>query len=174
MKSIVGGQRMNCRLLTVADAEEYRNLRLEGLQNNPEAFGSSFEEEKNDQIELYANRFESQGSFTFGVFDHEELVGVTTLVQESKLKLQHKASILAVYVTPRMRGLGVGKHLMIEAINKARELKGVEQLNLTVVSTNASAKRLYSSLGFEVFGTEKRAMKIGQQYFNEDYMVLFL
>ena len=174
MKSIERGERMNSRFLTAADAEAYRSLRLEGLQNNPEAFGSSFEEEKNYPIEQFADRFESQGSYTIGVFDHEELVGVATLVRESKLKLKHKASIFAVYVSPKKRGLGIGKRLMVEAINKARELKGVEQLTLTVVSTNASAKGLYSSLGFEIFGTEKRALKIGQQYFDEDYMALFL
>lgn len=38
--------RMEIRLLTAADAAVYRHLRLEGLQMNPEAFGSSFEEEK--------------------------------------------------------------------------------------------------------------------------------
>ncbi|MCL1697365.1 GNAT family N-acetyltransferase [Lysinibacillus sp. BPa_S21] len=163
---------MNSRLLTAADAEAYRNLRLEALQNSPEAFGSSFEEVKDNPIEFFASRFES--SYTLGVFDHEELVGVATLVQESKLKLKHKAAIFAVYVSPKKRGLGIGKRLMVEAINKARELKGVEQLTLSVVSTNASAKGLYCSLGFEVFGTEKRALKIDQQYFDEDYMVLFL
>ncbi|MEB2280564.1 GNAT family N-acetyltransferase [Lysinibacillus xylanilyticus] len=165
---------MNSRLLIAADAEAYRNLRLEALQNNPEAFGSSFEKEKDNPIELFAGRFESQGSYTIGVFDQEQLVGVATLVQESKLKLKHKASIFAVYVSPKKRGLGIGKRLMVEAINKAREIKGVEQLHLTVVSTNASAKGLYSSLGFEVFGTEKRALKIDQQYFDEDYMALYL
>ncbi|KOP78118.1 acetyltransferase [Lysinibacillus sp. FJAT-14745] len=165
---------MNSRFLTAADAEAYRNLRLEGLQNNPEAFGSSFEEEKDYPIKQFASRFESQGSYTLGVFDHEELVGVATLVQESKLKLKHKASIFAVYVSSKKRGLGIGKRLMVDAINKAKELKEVEQLTLTVVSTNAAAKRLYSSLGFELFGTEKRALKIGQEYFDEDYMALFL
>ncbi|MDM5250051.1 GNAT family N-acetyltransferase [Lysinibacillus sp. G4S2] len=165
---------MDIRFLTAVDAEVYRNLRLEGLQNNPEAFGSSFEEEKDYPIEMFANRFESQGSYTLGAFDQGELVGVATLVQENKLKLKHKAGIFAVYVSPKKRGLGIGKKLMVEAINKAKELKGVEQLNLTVVSTNASAKRLYCSLGFEVFGTEKRALKIGQRYFDDDYMVLFL
>jgi len=76
-------------------------------------------------------------------------------VQEGKLKLKHKASIFAVYVSPKKRGFGIGKRLMVEAINKARELKGVEQLTLTVVSTNASAKSLYSSLGFEVWNGEE-------------------
>lgn len=62
---------------------------------------------------------------------------------------------------------------MVEVINQANTLVGVEQINLTVVSSNESAKGLYTSLGFYVFGTERNALKIGQQYFDEDYMVLY-
>lgn len=165
---------MDIRILSAAEAEMYRDIRLEGLQNNPEAFGSSFEEEKDFTPEQFAKRLETQGAYTFGTFYNEELVGVATLVQESKQKLRHKANIFAVYVSPKIRGHGIGRYLMREIIHKAKELEGVEQLNLTVVATNTSAKNLYVSLGFEVFGTEKRALKVGQQYVDEDYMVLFL
>lgn len=173
MKSILGGERMNIRLLTAADAEVYRELRLEGLQTNPEAFGSSFEEEKDISLESFASRLEGQGTFTFGAFNQGDLLGVATLVQANKVKLKHKASIFAVYVSPKKRGLGIGKQLMVEVINQAKRLVDVEQINLTVVSSNESAKGLYTSLGFHVFGTERNALKIGQQYFDEDYMVLF-
>ncbi|KPN89496.1 GNAT family N-acetyltransferase [Lysinibacillus sp. ZYM-1] len=165
---------MEIRLLTAKDAELYRTLRLEGLQTNPEAFGSSFEEEKDMVLELFASRLEAQGSYTFGAFDQGELLGVATLVQESKIKIKHKASIFAVYVSPKKRGLSLGKRLMLEVINQGSKLADVEQINLTVVSSNDSAKGLYTSLGFQVFGTEKRALKIDQQYFDEDYMVLYV
>lgn len=164
---------MNIRLLTAADAEVYRELRLEGLQTNPEAFGSSFEEEKDISLESFASRLEEQGTFTFGAFNQGDLLGVATLVQANKVKLKHKASIFAVYVSPKKRGLGIGKQLMVEVINQAKRLVDVEQINLTVVSSNESAKGLYTTLGFHVFGTERNALKIGQQYFDEDYMVLF-
>ena len=173
MKSILGGKRMNIRLLTATDAEVYRELRLEGLQTNPEAFGSSFEEEKDISLESFASRLEGQGTFTFGAFNQGDLLGVATLVQANKVKLKHKASIFAVYVSPKKRGLGIGKQLMVEVINQAKRLVDVEQINLTVVSSNESAKGLYTTLGFHVFGTERNALKIGQQYFDEDYMVLF-
>ncbi|MGM7722920.1 GNAT family N-acetyltransferase [Metabacillus sp. Hm71] len=70
--------------------------------------------------------------------------------------------------------MGAGKCLMQEAIKKAKEMVEIEQIYLTVMSTNHSAKRLYSSLGFEIFGTDKRAIKLNDTYFNEDLMVLFL
>ncbi|MBG9757274.1 N-acetyltransferase family protein [Lysinibacillus sp. fkY74-1] len=165
---------MEIRLLTAQDATSYRTLRLEGLQTNPEAFGSSFEEEKDMALELFASRLEAQGSFTFGAFDQNELCGVATLVQESKMKLKHKASIFAVYVSPKKRGHGLGKRLMQEIIKQGKQLADVEQINLTVVSSNESAKGLYTSLGFLMFGTEKRALKIDHQCFDEDYMVLYV
>ncbi|WP_425415445.1 N-acetyltransferase family protein [Peribacillus loiseleuriae] len=156
------------------DAENYRNFRLEGLQNKPESFGSSYEEEKENLIETYKSRFQSDESFTFVAFENEKLIGVVTLVKENKLKLKHKANIFAMYVSPETQGIGIGKSLMVKAIKKAKGLKGIEQIYLTVVTTNESAKKLYSFLGFEVFGREKRALKLNNTYFDEEHMVLFL
>jgi ribosomal protein S18 acetylase RimI-like enzyme len=165
---------MNIRKLNPQDADAYFQIRLEGLYKNPEAFGSSYEEEKKQTSEKYKERFQASNSFTFGAFDESKLIGVITLLTESIMKMRHRATIVAMYVTPGMRGKGIAKKLMNEAINKARSLKGIEQIHLTVVSSNSSAIRLYSSLGFEAYGTEKRALKIGEDYFDEDFMVLFL
>ncbi|WP_240510186.1 GNAT family N-acetyltransferase [Virgibacillus profundi] len=63
---------------------------------------------------------------------------------------------------------------LVEVIQKAGDLGVIEQIYLTVVTTNASAKRLCSSFGFKVFGTEKNALKYNDTYFDEYHMVLFL
>ncbi|PLR93779.1 GNAT family N-acetyltransferase [Bacillus sp. T33-2] len=165
---------MNIRLITPRDAENYRNLRLEALKNNPEAFSSSYEEENEHAVEFFRARLESDEAFTLGAFEEEKLIGVVTLVKETKLKLKHRANIFAMYVSPANRGIGAGKRLMIEAIKKAQELEGIEQIYLTVMATNESAKKLYSCLGFETFGTDKRAMKVDHTYFDEQHMVLYL
>jgi hypothetical protein len=47
-------------------------------------------------------------------------------------------------------------------------------VNLTVSSRQVPAKILYRSLGFETFGVEHEALKIGDQYFDDEYMVLRL
>lgn len=162
------------RRLVATDAEYYLALRLEALQNSPESFGSTYEEEKDQPVEKYIKRFESQDSYTFGAFENRELIGIITLVKEHRVKLRHRTSIVAMYVSPTRRRLGVGMSLMKEAIMMAKELEGVEQVYLSVVTTNQSAKKLYTSLGFEVFGTEKHALKIDDSYFDEDLMVMFL
>ncbi len=79
-----------------------------------------------------------------------------------------------MYVSPAYRGKGIGKELMLEVIKKAQQLSDIEQLQLTVVSTNQSAKQLYTSLGFSEYGHEKRALKADGVYYDEDHMVLFL
>lgn len=165
---------MKIRILNETDASAYRAIRLEGLKNRPEAFGSSFEEEQHFTINLFKSRIQSEFAFTFGAFENEALAGVATLVKETKVKLKHKASIFAMYVSPYYRGKGIGKELMLEAIKKAKQLNDIEQLQLSVVSTNQSAKQLYTSLGFSDYGHEKRALKADGVYYDEDHMVLFL
>ena len=126
-------------------------------------------------FEKYKNEFQSKASFTYGAFDKGELVGIITLYQEKLNKLRHRAHIGAMYVSPSKRGLGIGKALMEEAIKKAKSIEDLEQVYLAVVSTNESAKKLYSSLGFEVFGTEKKGLKLENNiYFDVDFMILYL
>lgn len=165
---------MKIRILNETDAGAYRAIRLEGLKNSPEAFGSSFEEEQHYTVDIFKSRIQSEFAFTFGAFENEALAGVVTLVKETKIKLKHKASIFAMYVSPAYRGSGIGKELMLEIIKKAQQMGDIEQLQLTVVSTNQSAKHLYTSLGFSEYGHEKRALKADPVYYDEDHMVLFL
>lgn len=165
---------MIIRRLVPQDAESYLTLRLKALQNSPDAFGSTYEEEKDYPVDKYKIRFQSEDSFTFGAFENDELVGMITLVKEQRIKLCHKANIVAMYVSPEKRGSGFGKALLKEAIRMSKELQCIEQVYLTVLTTNEVAKILYSSLGFEIFATEKRALKLDGIYFDEDLMVLFL
>ena len=48
----------------------------------------------------------------------------------------------------------------------------VEDLCLTVVASNAAARRLYSSVGFKEYGLERRALKIDGKYYDEVLMAL--
>ncbi|CAM4002942.1 GNAT family N-acetyltransferase [Lederbergia lenta] len=165
---------MEIRLLSQQDAEAYLTIRLLGLQNTPDSFASSYNEEKEQTATKYESRFQSRDSYTFGAFENNQLVGVVTLVTERLMKLKHRASIVSMYVSPDKRGIGIGKNLILAAIKKARDLKSVEQINLSVVTTNESAKNLYYSLGFKVFGIERKALKLGNTYWDEEHMVLFI
>lgn len=165
----------NIRPLTEQDAYEYRNIRLEALKNAPEAFATSYEEEEHVPVEMVELRLKAEGAITFGLFHFEELVAVGTLLFEQKQKLSHRATFVAMYVNPEHQGKGMGRELLTYAIKHARSKEEIDQIYLTVVSTNNRAKELYESLGFKCYGVDKRALKLANgMYFDEALMVLEL
>lgn len=167
---------MDIRLLGADDAQRYWTLRLEALQQHPEAFLTSYEDaiKRDNPIEQIASNFTAEGNYTFGAFDNKALIGVVTLLQESAEKIQHRANIFAMYVTSKKQGVGVGKALMTEAIHKAKTIKAIEKINLSVMASNDKAKKLYKKLGFKVYGFEENALKVNGVYFNDEHMVLHL
>ncbi len=162
--------------LDSSHAEDYLKLRLEALKTNPEAFGASYEEtaSRENPLKHIAARLDQRENYTFGAYIGDSLSGMLVLIPETAEKMKHKASIFGMYVTPEHRGNGFARALLEKALLQAGNLKSIEQVNLTVVTTNDSAKRLYSSIGFHSYGTEKRAIKYKGEYFDEEYMVLFL
>ncbi|MDX8045256.1 GNAT family N-acetyltransferase [Gracilibacillus sp. S3-1-1] len=166
---------MEIRQLHKADADHYYVLRLEALQESPQSFAASYEEEKMQTVEKYQNRLATtENAVSFGAFIDDHLVGMVTLIKEKPQNLRHRASLVAMYVKPEARRQGIAQALVTTVIEQARQMSEVEQLYLSVVTSNEPAKRLYQSLGFAVFGTEKRALKIDNVYYDEEHMVLFL
>lgn len=165
---------MNIRVLDELDARLYQELRLDALKTNSEAFGSTYESEVKFSLETVVERIKpNRDKFVIGAFDHSGLlVGIVTFVRENGLKTAHKGNVYGMYIVPEMRGQGLAKSLMLELIRKASDCEGLEQINLTVISDNVFAQKLYKSLGFEVYGVEHNALKYNGQYFDEDFMVL--
>jgi hypothetical protein len=98
---------MLIRLLESSDAEIYREIRLDSLKESPESFLTTYEIESERPIEQFRqNLIASDSRFTVGAFMNNELVGVVTFVRESKLKINHKGNVYAMYVSPKNRGQG--------------------------------------------------------------------
>jgi ribosomal protein S18 acetylase RimI-like enzyme len=162
--------RLEIRRLNPEDAVLYKALRLEALQNHPEAFGSDYEAEKDRPVDQYATRFQSEQAATFGAFHEAQLVGVVTVVCSELDKMRHRANLFAMYVTPSIRKQQVGQQLVQEALRALEERPWIEQVHLSVVRTNEAAKALYRSLGFESYAIEPRALKIDGTYHDEELM----
>lgn len=164
-------------LLQPDDAQVYWDLRLFALQESPASFGSTWEESVNrpNPLEQVIERLQpSDHMFTMGAFDEGQLIGVVTIVRENQIKFAHRANLFAMYVSPQARGKGIAKQLIQKAIEQASRMNGLEQINLTVASTNQAARRLYESVGFVEFGYEEKAMKHGDEYWDEVWMKLQL
>jgi RimJ/RimL family protein N-acetyltransferase len=166
---------MEIRRLTPADATAYRALRLQGLREEPTAFAAGYDEELAFPLSKYEgwlNAPPDRG--TLGAFDGDALVGIVTLGREERHKLAHKALIVGLYVHRDCRKRGIARALVASALDLARAADGVTQVNVLANAANAAARRLYASLGFEVFGHEPRSMRIDGVWHDEVHMRLDL
>lgn len=160
------------RVIMEADVEAFRVLRLRALTEEPEAFGASADEFAATSLPDMERRLHpTEDGFILGAF-MPALVGMVGFMRQSDQKTRHKAMIWGMYVAPEARGQGVGRSLMADALTRAARSTDLEQVHLTVVSTNAAAVGLYHSLGFAVYGTERHALKLGDRYVDEELMVL--
>lgn len=168
---------MDVRALIESDAEAFWRVRLRALRDHPEAFGMAYEDARATPLEEIAERFRTtytgRESFVLGAFD-PALVGITGCFREEGGKRRHKALIWGMYVAPEARSRGVGRALLVEAIARARQWPGLAQIHLGVMTENTAARRLYRSLGFEVYGLEPRSLRVGERYLDEEHMVLRL
>ena len=77
-----------------------------------------------------------------------------------------------MYVRPDARKAGLGRQLIEAVIDYARD--HVEVIQLSVVSGNEPARRLYTGLGFVEYGVEKKSLKQDGRYYDEILMALDL
>lgn len=168
---------ISLRRLSEDDADSYQRLRLEGLQSEPRAFTESAAEHNAVPLVTIRTRLGSRSAadnFVLGAFDDNQLIGMAGFFRRRDAKASHRGHIWGVYISGKYRGHKVGHALLTELLALARALPGLEQITLGVGSYNIPARRLYETMGFEVYGREIRALKIGDEYVDEDLMVLHL
>jgi len=166
---------MEIRFLTPDAAADWLRLRIEALTLAPEAFSASLEEYQSLSLEEVKRRLWSDGdAFVVGAFQDGRLIGMAGFYREKGAKSRHKARVWGVYVTPEARGAGIAGKMMQALLNRGAAIDGVEQVLLSVAATQESAIRLYRALGFESFGREPGALRVGGRDIDEEYMVLRL
>jgi RimJ/RimL family protein N-acetyltransferase len=167
---------MHVSPLTPADASVYRDLMLEAYEQAPDAFTTTAAERRSEPESWWVKRIGSPDGLTtsFGAWEGNNLLGTVALEYSAKPKTRHSALVLGMYVQPTKRGKGIGLSLMTAAIASALSRPGLIALTLTLTEGNEPAQRLYTSVGFSVWGVQPNAIRTGSGLKGKVHMSLAL
>jgi ribosomal protein S18 acetylase RimI-like enzyme len=143
--------------------QDYRNIRLEALKEEPLAFGSSYEDELPYSESDWRSRIKN---VIFAVVAGKP-AGMIVYVRDPKLKTSHICNIYSVYVRRDYRGRGISNTLMDAALGEIKGLSGVVKVCLTVNPTQKAAAHLYRKYGFKVIGKPKKSLKYNDTFYDE-------
>jgi len=160
---------VDIRRIGAEQVADYRAIRLTALQLDPDAFGSTYEVEAARPLTWFEDA--TRNLAIFGAYADERIVGMIGFGRHTGAKIQHKGFLWGMFVHPSMRRHGAGAALLRAAIEHASPV--VEQIMLSVVTTNQAAIALYEKFGFTPYGRETRALKIDGNYADELLMVRF-
>jgi ribosomal protein S18 acetylase RimI-like enzyme len=167
---------MLVRVLGPPDAAAFRAQRIRALREHPDAFGRAPEEV--DSVDVWTERLRGYGlsdlDFLLGAFDTDSLVGAVGCHRDHGAKQRHIAYVWGMYVAPEQRGRGLGRRLLLAALERIRTWPDVEQVWLDVTIGNAAARALYASCGFRSIAVKPRVLKVGDHYHDEELMALEL
>ena len=111
-----------------------------------------------DEAEFLKARSESENEIEICAFVDGKLTGTAGIEPVGgKEKLRHRAEF-GIAVERGYWGMGIGKALTLACIECAKQA-GFLQLELEVVADNASAVRLYESVGFREYGRNPRGFR---------------
>jgi ribosomal protein S18 acetylase RimI-like enzyme len=144
--------------------EEYRNLRLRALKEDPQAFGASYEDNlKNPPSEWQRrleNAMEANGNWLFFAEEKGKLVGMIGAFIEKGVT--DTATVIAVFVPNEERGKGVGNILMQTLLTELKEKPDLKKAKLMVNEKQTEAVGLYKKFGFIEIGKENFKMGNGE------------
>jgi RimJ/RimL family protein N-acetyltransferase len=140
------------------------------LAREPGEFDFTLEQER----EFIRNNMNDENSlFLIAEVNGRIIANCHVGLVSNKKRFLHRAA-MGIAVGKEFWNRGIGNELMRECI-KWCEDKGVEQLELEVVTLNKRALSMYQNLGFEIQGTRKHALKYADgSYADEYFMCLFL
>lgn len=152
------------------DWKDYRDIRLEALKNEPNAFGSNYEKYKKKDDVYWINILSLLGeknskSFLCAVLSGEKLVSIGGSYQDKN----DEWNIIAIYTKKEFRGLGAGSLLLGEMLKELKN-RGVNKVFLRVNVERVPAISLYKKFGFEIIKTVSNQMLGDGKYYKEHEM----
>jgi ribosomal protein S18 acetylase RimI-like enzyme len=156
---------MNSRLATASDWKLYKDIRLEALENVPQAFGQSYTDAANQPDSHWQDILSQENRF----FVLTEENGIVVSVAGTKQITDDTWFVIAVYTRPAFRGKGIAKETIQEVLNELQK-RGIKKAELSVNVDQEAAIALYKGLGFSITRTAAD-QKMGDGSLHDEYVM---
>ena len=111
-----------------------------------------------EEAKFLKARSESKNAIEIAAFVDARIAGTAGIDPiDDKEKIRHRADF-GIAIEKAYWGRGIGKALTLACIECAKQA-GYLQIELEVVAENASAVRLYESVGFQEYGRNPRGLR---------------
>jgi len=156
------------RPLTTKDVYEYMAL-TKYLDSETDFLGSSPTDPRPNRIQIISS-LKSGRQITLVAANKNGLIGHLGAFwrRGTGERLKHCMNV-GLAVAKDFWGMGVGNALL-EAAEEAAKEKGITRLELEVMTNNEGAVALYKKRGFEIEGTKRNSIKVGNDYIDEYLM----
>lgn len=136
---------MNIVAITENDWEDLKKIRLSSLKESPESFGLSYHEASNYTAEDWKLRASAKKDLrVLLAYKNDVPIGLIGGVFAN-----NEYELISMWVSPKLRGNGVGTQLVNALKEYAVEL-GHSEIVLKVSPDNKSACHLYTICGFNI------------------------
>ncbi len=161
---------MIVRQLDRGDAEACRKLCLQLDRETPyRLYGPG---ERLDVLRVYADEIaaivRNPRSCLIAAVEDGKLVGYLAAYGHAAPRVAHVVTV-SVAILKSYTGRGIGRCLFENLEAWAQEI-GVRRIELTVMTDNEPALKLYTRLGFCIEGRKRASMRFGDRYVDEFYM----
>ncbi|MEO6703172.1 MAG: GNAT family N-acetyltransferase [Jatrophihabitantaceae bacterium] len=130
------------------DWQQLRAVRLQALEADPSAFGSTLDRELAFAEDEWRGRTRSATNLLAVEAGSDRVIGIGTVRQ---LDDGRTGELNAMWVDPQARADGVGGQLLAALLDQARAA-GCQQAQLRVTTGNDAAIKLYERAGFVATG----------------------
>ncbi|WP_221569077.1 GNAT family N-acetyltransferase [Alkalihalobacillus sp. TS-13] len=172
---IKNGETIQVRTVFPEDADEVLKFNKEIISNSPYLLTTEeeFKVTIDQQKDFLKQMLNDEGKLAILAEYQGEIIGFLDFHNGNKKKIQHQGSF-GMSVATDFRNQGIGKALLTELINWARENSLIEKVSLEVFAINTNAVSLYEKAGFIEEGRKLAAIKVdSDKYFDLILMSFF-
>jgi RimJ/RimL family protein N-acetyltransferase len=138
------------------------------------SFGKNEFKKEREEYEAYIETVsKEENSIMLLATIDSKIVSIATINSSQKERTKHVGT-LGIVISEKYTGLGLGKILMNELIDFAKQNGTTQKISLVTREDNVVAIELYKKLGFEVEGVLKKDNMINGQYYDTIAMGLFV